>query len=260
MRKETKLGIVSPINSEAYPGATKNFIEKIFGEIPQGFSPTIYVPVSNVRQEGFVQSLMDIGTQEDRLKILDFGTPDKRGLAYAYLGGMKQAILDKVETVVEIDANGAHDPAEIREFLNVINTGRDAALSTRFSLGGKSKYPIQRIAISYFGTVTANLMLNLGGWVSDMTSGYEAFDAVSLNRVLSLKPIENWVSVVYGPGHFIQTELRSRGIISTKWNYAMVPIIHGVERNEEPQKLKLKTVLKAFTSLIKLRKDLNNSH
>lgn len=257
MRKEIKLGIVSPINSEAFPGAAGHFIEKVFGEIPRGYLPTIYIPISNIREESVLQSLEDIESQEDRIRIINFGTPDKRGLAYAYLGGMKQALLDNAETILEIDANGAHDPSAIREFLDIINRGYDAALSTRFSNGGKSKYPTQRILISRLGTIAANLMLNLNGWVPDMTSGYEAFNAEPLKRTLSSKPVEQWISVIYGPGHFIQTELRSRGIIATKWNYAMVPIIHGAKRTEEPPHLRLKTVLKAFGSLLKLRQDLS---
>ena len=131
--------------------------------------------------------------------------------------------------------------------------GDGAVLSSRFTKGGRvDKYPLQRQIISRSGTIAANLVLGLGQYVEDMTSGYEAFQDEVLGDLFSNYPIENWISVTKGPGHFYQTEMRTL-VIWRGHNVGIVPIVWGSDRMEEPTTLPIKTVLKAFRSLAELR-------
>ena len=97
-------------------------LERVLDEIPKGYEPSLYVSVSNA-QPDFVDLMEDISSQEDRIKTINLGNPDPRGLAYAYLYGLRQAVNDGAEMVIEMDSNGAHDPIYIREFLDRLEKG-----------------------------------------------------------------------------------------------------------------------------------------
>jgi len=252
MRAERKVAVVIPARKEIKAIHEEKLLERVLSEIPEGYEPKLYVSVSNA-EPNFVHLVEDIASHDDRIRMLNLGTPDPRGLAYAYLFGFKQAVSDGASMVVEMDANGAHDPSYIREFLDRLEKGKGAALSSRFAPGGGiEQYPLQRQLISRSGTIAANLVLGLGRWVDDMTSGYEAFRKEVLGDIFGTLPIEKWVSVTRGPGHFFQTEMRAM-VIWRKHSFDMVPIVWGAERMEEPELLPLRTVLKAFRSLMILR-------
>jgi dolichol-phosphate mannosyltransferase len=256
MRAERKIAVVMPARNEKKSINEGRLLERVLEEIPGHYVPKLYVSVSNAEQD-FIELVEDIESQDDRIKMLNLGTPDPRGLAYAYLYGLQQAVRDGSEMIIEMDANGAHDPIYIREFLDRLENNKDAAFSSRFGpKGGINKYPLQRQLISRSGTFAANIVLGLNRWVEDMTSGYEAFKKEVLGDVFSTYPIEDWISVTRGPGHFYQTEMRSI-VIWRGHDYAMVPIVWGTERMEDPATLPLKTVIKAFQDLFILRSKKN---
>lgn len=253
MTTERKVAVVMPARNEWSITKSGGLLEKVLQEIPENFEPTIYVCANNSETE-FVDLLKDIGQQDARIKTVDLGSTSPLNWSYAYVYGLKRAVDDNANFVIEMDANGAHDPVYIPEFLKVLNkedTG--AALSSRFAKGGSiERYPLQRQLISRSGTIAANLFLGLGQWVDDMTSGYEAFRSEVLGDVFSTQPIEKWISVEKGPGHFYQTEMRAM-IIWRNHRYDLIPIVWGADRNVNPDLLPLKTVLTAFKRLIELR-------
>jgi len=251
MRQERQVGIVMPARNEWSIAQSGGLLEKILQDIPHNFRPQVYVCVNN-SDPAFVETMKDVVSQDDRIKMVDLGNPMKLGWAYAYLYGLKWAAEDNSEYVIEMDANGAHKPDYIPQFLNSLE-GASAALSSRFTRGGGiEKYPFQRRVISKSGTIASNLILGLGTWVDDMTSGYEAFRKEVLGDIFSTQPIEKWISATRGPGHFYQTEMRTL-VIWRGYDFEIVPIVWGNDRTQEPVKIPLKTVLNAFQSLLILR-------
>jgi dolichol-phosphate mannosyltransferase len=254
MRTEKRVAVVMPAKNETKSLGEGRLLERILEEIPDGYVPKIYVCASNATPD-FMEFVDDVTTQDDRVDLIDLGAPDPRGLAYAYLHGLNHAVSNGADMVIEMDANGAHDPGYIPEFIERMSKDEDSAVfASRFSdKGGINQYPLQRKLISQTGTFLANITLGLEtGWVDDMTSGYEAFNSSVLKDVFKTYPIENWISVERGPGHFYQTEMRTL-VIWRKHSFELLPIVWGTDRMEEPVTLPAKTVIKALTSLMILR-------
>lgn len=253
MTIERKVAVVMPARNEWSITRSGGLLERVLQEVPKDYSPKIYVCANNSESD-FIKELGDINLQDERIKMVDLGNPDPLNWSYAYLYGLKWAAEEGADFIIEMDANGAHDPSYIPEFLNVMDKKDSGAVfSSRFSKrGGISKYPLQRQIISRSGTIAANLVLGLGQWVDDMTSGYEAFRKDVLGDVLSTQPIKKWISVAKGPGHFYQTEMRAT-VLWRKHSVNMIPIVWGTERSGEPETLPLRTVLSAIRSLMELR-------
>lgn len=252
MTPEKNVAVVMPARNEWSITQSGGLLERVLQEVPRNLNPKIYVCANN-SDPVFVQDLRDTALQDNRIEMVDLGNPMPLGWAYAYLYGLKWAVDKESDFIIEMDANGAHDPIYIREFVDRLDKGAGAALSTRFAKGGGiEKYPFQRRIISKSGTIASNLVLGLGRWVDDMTSGYEAFRKEVLGDVFSTQPIEKWVSVTRGPGHFYQTEMRAR-VIWRGHDFSMVPIVWGSERVQDAELLPLRTVIKAFHSLMILR-------
>jgi dolichol-phosphate mannosyltransferase len=250
MSLENRVGIVIPARNEWHLADGGGLLEKVLQEVPRDLHPQIFVCVNNSDPK-FVGNLREVEAQDDRIKVIDLGMTEPLGWAYAYLYGLSVA-KEWADKIVEMDANGSHNPEYIPEFLERLNHSA-AAFSTRFSHGGRiDRYPEQRKLISAGGTILANLVLGLGKYIPDMTSGYEAFRREVLGDVIAKQPIESWVSVAVGPGHFFQTEMRAR-IIWRHHSYDMVPIIWGTDRMSNPDNLSVKEVLRALRSLFVLR-------
>lgn len=249
MERIRKVAVIMPARNER-----KSFSEpdslpaKILRVVPEQYDPTVHVVVSNADSE-FTHLLA--GVENDRVKVTDL-CRDPGGLAKGYLTGFKLAIDEGADCVVEMDANGSHDPQYLPKMIKTLEDS-DAAFSSRFSSGGGiNKYPLSRRLVSLTGTAIANLLLVPGKWVPDMTGGFEAFRSETLKDILGAHPIDEWISVTRGPGHFFQTEMRTL-IIWRKHRYSIVPIVWGTNRTEEAKALPLKTLYKAFGSALILR-------
>ena len=60
----------------------------------------------------------------------------KEGLGKAYLAGFAIALGEGYEFVVEIDADGSHDPAELPRMLELARAGADLVIGSRWTPGG----------------------------------------------------------------------------------------------------------------------------
>jgi hypothetical protein len=253
MGAEKKIGIVMPARNEWAITNKGGLLEKVLEEIPTGMNPTIFVCVNNSNSE-FTKVIQDISLNDDRIRSVDLGITNPLSWSYAYLYGLRLSQLNKSDYTIEMDANGSHNPEYIREFTQVLEKGKGAAFSTRFSSGGSvERYPLQRQIISRGSTLLANLTLGLGQYVPDMTSGYQAFSNEVLGDLFSIEDIQKWITVTRGPGHFYQTEMRAKTIWRNN-SFEMVPIKWGSDRAEEPEHLPIKTLMTAFQSLVELRK------
>ncbi len=128
--------------------------------------------------------------------------PAKGGLGAAYLQGFALAIEQGYGVVVEIDADGSHDPAELPAMLAIVrDEGADLVIGSRWVAGGSVvNWPWARRAISRAGNRYARAMLRSS--IRDLTAGFRAY------RTSALVGLDR--AVVSSQGYCFQVELAWR--------------------------------------------------
>lgn len=121
-----------------------------------------------------------------RVRLLS--RPGRSGLGTAYVDGFAAALQAGYDRVIEMDADGSHDPAHIPGMLAALDAGADMVIGSRYAPGGSAeglgspwRKLLSRAAGGYARAVT-----HIG--VSDPTGGFRAFRATLLDRV-------DWASV-----------------------------------------------------------------
>lgn len=128
--------------------------------------------------------------------------PAKAGLGAAYLQGFALAIEQGYDVVVEIDADGSHDPAELPAMLAIVrDEGADLVIGSRWVAGGSViNWPWARRAISRAGNRYARVMLRSS--IRDLTAGFRAY------RTSAVRGLDR--AVVSSQGYCFQVELAWR--------------------------------------------------
>lgn len=147
------------------------------------------------------------GAIADELAAADPGVsvlhrPGKAGLGAAYLAGFAIALERGYRFVVEIDADGSHDPVELPTMLALAEReGADLVIGSRWVPGGAVlNWPWLRRAISRSGNAYARWMLR--SHVQDLTAGFRVYRAAVLAGLDG--------SVVSSHGYCFQVELAWR--------------------------------------------------
>jgi dolichol-phosphate mannosyltransferase len=126
------------------------------------------------------------GDLADKLALTDdhvhvLHRPGKEGLGAAYLGGFGWALDRGYGAMVEMDADGSHDPAELPSLLAALEDA-DLVVGSRWVKGGTVRnWPRSRELLSRGGNAYARVMLGLS--VHDATGGYRAYRASTLNGI-----------------------------------------------------------------------------
>jgi dolichol-phosphate mannosyltransferase len=105
----------------------------------------------------------------------------KAGLGAAYIAGFAWALEQGYGALVEMDADGSHQPEELPRLLAALD-GADLVLGSRYVPGGAVlNWPRSRELLSRAGNTYARLMLGLK--LNDATGGYRVFRASTLRRI-----------------------------------------------------------------------------
>jgi dolichol-phosphate mannosyltransferase len=108
--------------------------------------------------------------------------PGKDGLGRAYLAGFAIALDDGYDFVVEIDADGSHDPDELPRMLELAESGADLVIGSRWVDGGAVRnWPWTRQAVSRAGNWYARTALRSG--IRDITAGFRVYRADALRQL-----------------------------------------------------------------------------
>jgi dolichol-phosphate mannosyltransferase len=139
----------------------------------------------------------------------------REGLGPAYLAGFRQALSAGAGYVLEMDADGSHDPHDIARLLTTVRDGdADLALGSRYVSGGRvTDWSLLRRAVSRGGSWYAQVVL--GVHVRDLTGGFKCFAA----RVLSAIDLDS----VRSRGYAFQVELTYRAV-SAGFRVVEIPI------------------------------------
>ena len=108
--------------------------------------------------------------------------PGKDGLGSAYRAGFAHGLERGYDVLVEIDADGSHDPAALPQLLAAVEQGADLAIGSRYVPGGSTpEWPTSRRLISVIGNRYASFVLGLD--VRDATAGFRAYRAEMLRKL-----------------------------------------------------------------------------
>ncbi len=104
----------------------------------------------------------------------------KQGLGTAYVAGFRWAIDRGYESVVEMDADLSHDPADVPRLLHRLQDA-DLVVGSRYVPGGRiQNWGLLRRLLSLAGNLYARAWL--GYEVRDSTSGFRAYRITALQR------------------------------------------------------------------------------
>jgi len=105
----------------------------------------------------------------------------KEGLGAAYRAGFAWALEAGYTQLVQMDADGSHDPADVPRLLAALDT-MDVAVGSRWVPGGSAVgWPARRLLLSRGGSAYARRVLGIGQ--RDVTSGFRAFRAEALHAI-----------------------------------------------------------------------------
>jgi len=158
----------------------------------------------------------------------------KAGLGAAYLAGFAWALDQDYDVVVEMDADGSHQPEQLPALLQALR-GADLVLGSRWvDGGGVLNWPKSREFLSRGGNRYTRLMLGIP--LHDATGGYRAFRAQTLRR-LDLDEVAS-------QGYCFQVDLAWRAV-QRGMQVVEVPILF-VERTAGSSKMSQRIVAEAL--------------
>ena len=159
---------------------------------------------------------------------------DKAGLGPAYIAGFRWALERGYDAVVEMDADGSHQPEQLPQLLAALD-GADGVIGSRWVPGGQLlNWPRSREVLSRGANVYTRIMLGLG--VRDATAGFRAYRAATL-RTISLDQVES-------TGYCFQIDLTLR-VADAGLRIVEVPITF-VEREHGASKMSNSIIMEAF--------------
>lgn len=137
--------------------------------------------------DGTGQLADQMAAQDSQIHVLHRTVKD--GLGGAYLAGFAWGLEAGYEVLVEMDADGSHQPEQLPLLLEAIEQGADLAIGSRYVPGGKTKnWPAHRQLLSRGANLYTRLILGTG--VKDITAGYRAYRREALKR-LNLEGIDS---------------------------------------------------------------------
>ena len=186
----------------------------------------VLIPTYNERENlSPIVSRLRVAVPEADVLVLDDNSPDgtgdvadrlasddgqvrvlhrmsKEGLGAAYLAGFTWALDRGYDVLVEMDADGSHQPEQLRSLLGAL-AGADVVLGSRWVPGGSVvNWPMHRRALSVGGNIYVRVLLGMP--IGDATGGYRAYRASALNT-LNLQKVAS-------QGYCFQVDLAWRAI------------------------------------------------
>ncbi len=120
-----------------------------------------------------------LAAADDRVHVLH--RPAKEGLGVAYLAGFAWGLERDAEVLVEMDADGSHQPEQLPRLLAALSEA-DLVLGSRWVPGGSVRnWPHRRELLSRGGNWYVRRALGLA--VRDGTGGFRAFRRATLEKI-----------------------------------------------------------------------------
>jgi dolichol-phosphate mannosyltransferase len=174
-------------------------LESILGRIRQAVPNADVLVIDDSSPDGTGDLAERLAESDPGVSVMHRTGP--AGLGSAYLAGFRRAIDDGYAYVVEMDADGSHNPSSLPAMIGLARAGADLVIGSRWVRGGQTRnWPWVRRAISRGGNLYSRLLL--GSRIRDLTSGFRVYHATAL---LDVDP-----STVSSQGYCFQVELAWR--------------------------------------------------
>ncbi|WP_308290199.1 polyprenol monophosphomannose synthase [Mumia sp. zg.B53] len=176
-------------------------VESIVGRV-RGAQPDADVLVVDDGSPDGTGDLADqVAAADPSVQVMHRTTKD--GLGAAYLAGFAWGLERGYDVLVEMDADGSHQPEELYRLLDAIDAGADLVLGSRWVDGGSVvNWPKQREVLSRGGNLYARVALGLP--LRDATGGYRAFRGAVLKDLLA--------DEIASQGYCFQVDLARRSV------------------------------------------------
>jgi dolichol-phosphate mannosyltransferase len=186
----------------------------------------VVIPTYNERENlGSIVGRVRVSVPEAHVLVVDDSSPDgtgtladqlaaddahvhvlhragKKGLGAAYIAGFRWALDEGFRAIVEMDADGSHQPEELRFLLAALDHS-DLVIGSRWVPDAAViNWPKSRQLLSRSGNAYARLMLGIG--LRDLTAGYRVYRDTALRQI----GVENLQS----QGYSFQVDLTVRAL------------------------------------------------
>lgn len=165
--------VIVPTYNEA--GNVRKTVERVRTAVP----PADVLVVDDNSPDGTGQIADRLAELDEHVHVLH--RPGKAGLGAAYVAGFRWGLDRDHDVLVEMDADGSHQPEELPRLLAALE-GADLVLGSRYVPGGRVvNWSRHREMLSRGGNVYARLALGVP--MRDATGGYRAICADALRRL-----------------------------------------------------------------------------
>ena len=161
-------------------------LNSVVGRVRASVPEAHVLVVDDNSPDGTGQMADELAGTDQQVHVLH--RPGKNGLGAAYLEGFAWALDQSYDVVVEMDADGSHQPEQLPRLLTALD-GADLVIGSRWVSGGSVvNWPKSRELLSRGGSLYSRLAL--GTNVRDITAGYRAFRAETL-RAIGLDSVQS---------------------------------------------------------------------
>lgn len=152
--------------------------------------------VGRGREHGYDVCVVDDGSRDTTAaRASDAGAevlrlPVNVGVGGALRCGFRWALAHGYDVVVQVDADGQHDPSQVRELLDAMrSSGADMVVGSRF-VAGSGPYEVHGARRLAMRAVSARVRRVAGVVVSDSSSGFRAIRRPLLDNFAADYPVE----------------------------------------------------------------------
>ncbi len=214
-------------------------VSKIARDLAKLFPASHLLFIDDGSKDG---TLDEIGILQDTsIRVHSIIRTEKLGLGRAYLDGFKWGLKNNFEVFIQMDADGSHQVADMKDALTFyMNSSLDAVIGSRWILGGSvSGWSFHRHLLSRIANKVSNQILRLG--VSDSTSGFRLYSRGVVERAITSK--------ISSTGYAFQIEMTSL-IVNQGMRVQEFPI-EFLEREVGKSKMNFSIILEAQFFLVK---------
>ncbi|QNP73885.1 polyprenol monophosphomannose synthase [Streptomyces roseirectus] len=207
-------------------------IKRIVGRVRKAVPEAHILVADDNSPDGTGKLADELAAEDDHVHVMH--RKGKEGLGAAYLAGFRWGLEHDYGVLVEMDADGSHQPEELPRLLTALKSA-DLVLGSRWVPGGRVvNWPKTREFISRGGSFYSRLALDLS--LRDITGGYRAFRRETLEG-LGLEEVAS-------QGYCFQVDLARRAV-KAGFHVVEVPITF-VERELGDSKMSRDIMVEAL--------------
>ncbi len=178
----------------------KENIERVVGRLRAAVPAADVLVVDDGSPDGTGQLADALASTDPQVQVMH--REKKLGLGAAYVAGFRWGLARGYDVLVEMDADGSHQPEQLPDLLDRLSSA-DLVLGSRWVPGGQVvNWPVSRQLLSRGGNTYVRRMLGFG--VRDATGGFRAFRARTLEG-LTLEDVNSH-------GYCFQVDLAWRAV------------------------------------------------